>query len=184
MINQTILFYLNSFAGQSTLLDNVIVFCAQYLGWVLTAILLTWYGLRYRDDRELLERLALVFVPAGFASIVSDVIKHAYFSLRPFASLDEKVLEVLHALFRYGGTESFPSGHTVFFAALGVSLFFYHRKVGTLYMIGALTIGISRVAAGVHWPLDVLSGYILGAACALLAYFLNKKLRFVDIKQS
>lgn len=36
-------------------------------------------------------------------------------------------------------------------------------------MVAALLMGLARVAAGIHWPIDVLGGIILGCGMALLA---------------
>lgn len=68
-------------------------------------------------------------------------------------------------------TFSFPSEHATFFMALAVSLFFLHKKTGYVFMFFALLIGIARVIGGVHFPIDILGGFILGA---LVAYFVKK----------
>ncbi|MDP3734918.1 MAG: phosphatase PAP2 family protein [bacterium] len=44
-----------------------------------------------------------------------------------------------------------------------------NRLLGTLFMVAALLMGLARVAAGIHWPIDVLGGIILGCGMALLA---------------
>jgi len=54
--------------------------------------------------------------------------------------------------------------------ALGTALFAYHKKLGAIYILGALAIGVARVVAGVHWPGDILAGWFLGAVIGWLAY--------------
>ena len=36
------------------------------------------------------------------------------------------------------------------------------KKRGWIYLAGAALIGLARVAAGVHWPSDILAGAIVG----------------------
>ena len=57
---------------------------------------------------------------------------------------------------------AFPSGHATFFMALAFALFFNHKKAGYVFILFALLIGIARIIAGVHFPVDILGGFILG----------------------
>lgn len=75
---------------------------------------------------------------------------------------------------------SFPSGHAMLSAAtyltLGALLAHAQEKRRLRgYIIGAailvtFLIGVSRIYLGVHWPTDVLAGWCLGAAWALVCW--------------
>lgn len=66
------------------------------------------------------------------------------------------------------GTPSFPSGHaTVSFACATVLAVALPRLAIPLYLLAA-AIAWSRVVVGVHYPLDVLVGALLGTAIGLL----------------
>jgi undecaprenyl-diphosphatase len=43
------------------------------------------------------------------------------------------------------------------------------------FFVLALAIGYSRVYVGVHWPLDVVGGAVLGIATALLLLAVNRR---------
>ncbi len=65
---------------------------------------------------------------------------------------------------------SFPSGHAST-AAAGATSFARMLPATTILAIAlALLIGTSRVALGVHFPVDVLAGFAIGYACARIAF--------------
>jgi undecaprenyl-diphosphatase len=59
--------------------------------------------------------------------------------------------------------------------ALAFALFFSHKKIGYIFMFFAFLIGIARIIAGAHFPVDILGGFILGILTAYLVRFLSKK---------
>jgi len=85
---------------------------------------------------------------------------------------------VAHGSYVYSG--SFPSGHSMLSAAtyltlamLIASLQTRRSTKGLVYALAialVLSIGMSRVYLGVHWPTDVLGGWALGAAYSLAAW--------------
>ncbi|MEA1929608.1 MAG: phosphatase PAP2 family protein [Patescibacteria group bacterium] len=162
-INELTFRWFNDLAGTLSWLDALIVFLANYLGWVLLAILLAaiiWSWGRIFT----LPMVAWVAVTSLLAWVAAQVIKYLYFSPRPFL-----VLENVNQLIQHGANDSFPSGHTTLFMALGVSLYLINKKLGNVYIVGAVVIGLARVVAGVHWPLDILAGFILAWLIVLLS---------------
>ena len=63
---------------------------------------------------------------------------------------------------------AFPSEHTVIAFALAVTVFMHDRKVGWVFLICAILIGIARVIANVHYPIDIIGGAFLGTIVAVL----------------
>lgn len=64
---------------------------------------------------------------------------------------------------------SFPSGHTLASFEGAVSLILYHKKSGIAAVVLASLIAFSRLYLMVHYPLDVITGVILGTAFAFIA---------------
>lgn len=72
---------------------------------------------------------------------------------------------------------SFPSSHG---ANMGVSMFLLAMAFPAytwLFVIIALLVGLSRVYLGLHYPSDVLSGYLLGIAVGYGVWYSVEKLR-------
>jgi undecaprenyl-diphosphatase len=86
----------------------------------------------------------------------------------------------LHAL-----TKSFPSGHTtestVIFLTVATVIASletkHHPKIlaYTVAMFAIFAVGVSRVYLGMHWPTDVLGGWVLGTAWALAAWIILRR---------
>lgn len=83
------------------------------------------------------------------------------------------------------GANSFPSGHTVtIFTTLSVILFAFMPKARKwrlpftlgVVLFGAL-VGLSRVGVGAHYPLDVLSGALLGCVCGIFGVLVASRTR-------
>jgi undecaprenyl-diphosphatase len=61
---------------------------------------------------------------------------------------------------------AFPSGHSATAFACATVLAWYDRRLAVPAFVLAAAIAWSRVYVGVHWPLDVLGGAVLGVLLA------------------
>lgn len=148
--------------------DRVMEYVGEY-GIVLAMVLLVvwcWWSVRRRGDDDAASSVAaLVWAPlaAGIAVLVNVPIRGFVERPRPFN--DHQGLEVLVT----GKTDySFVSDHATIAMALGVGLFVANRKFGLVGIGLALLEGFCRVYMGVHYPTDVVGGFALGTAVALL----------------
>lgn len=107
----------------------------------------------------------LVWAPlaAGIALLINIPIRGFVERPRPFR--DHQGLDVLVD----GKNDfSFVSDHATMAMALGVGLFVANRKFGIAAIALALLEGFCRIYMGVHYPTDVIGGFALGTAAALL----------------
>ena len=168
-INETIFRAINGLAGQNHILDLFFVFISNALGYFLVAGLIVF--LVFHEDKKKGARdLFVVLSAAVGAYIIAKIIKTLFPHARPF-----EVLQNIHALSMNETGDSFPSGHATFYMALASALFFYHRKIAYAYLVGALLIGLGRILVGVHWPLDVLAGFIIGGFVGTTTFIVYQK---------
>ena len=157
-----------------------ILFCAVWLPWITIGWTLVYVLYRPIPNKDIwapfenislrLRQLAIVSVSALVAVLASNVLKNYFQIVRPY--LLNYNFHPLLSISDYG----FPSSHAAVFSAIGVALLFVNRRAGTCACILALVIGAARIFAGVHTPLDILGGYLLGTLIAVITgYLLTKK---------
>jgi membrane-associated phospholipid phosphatase len=97
--------------------------------------------------------------------------KELFSTLRPPAAL---LAGSFHLIGPDLQINSFPSGHTTAFFVLAglVCLQRTHAWIKFLVLLLAMFVGFSRIASGVHWPVDVLGAVIGGWFVAILAVWL------------
>lgn len=167
-MNQTLFYYLNSFAGKSVCFDDLVIFSSYYLGYWLVAGLFVFIILGKDKKREIKMLILAAFSVFLSRIIITEIIRFFYYVPRPFVN------NSVHQLIFHEASGSFPSGHAAFFFALAMAVFFFHKRWSILFFLGALLIGIFRVIAGIHWPVDILGGAIIGILSTWIIYqFLN-----------
>ena len=102
-------------------------------------------------------------IPVGIATIISELISMVYVRERPFVA-DQKV----RLLVPHSADGGMPSHHIVFMVALITTVFFYERRFATFLAGLTLITGLARVVAGIHYPSDIVVGFVLGAGIAYL----------------
>ena len=112
---------------------------------------------------------------AGLTALVAMVfgLLVTNLTIKPLFSRPRPWLEVpgLMALVAEHDPNSFPSGHTcaAFAAALSWRGRLPWKWAGRTAVALAICMGLSRLYVGVHYPSDVITGGLIGAACAWAA---------------
>ncbi len=119
---------------------------------------------------------ALLVVAAASSSLATHGLKVLLGRPRPDYAIVEQVPH----------TMGFPSGHAAFAMLLGgVMIYLVWQQVEYAPLRWAvcvalallvLAVGLSRIYLGVHWPSDVLGGYLFGASALPVLVFLKDNL--------
>ena len=106
------------------------------------------------------------------ADLLAVALKGVFDRERPY-----EVVPAADPLLRWDVAGSLPSGHAATSAAGAFILAYLLGRGGLGLALFAVAIGFSRVYVGVHYPLDVLAGALLGLAVGLVSAAVVRRLR-------
>ena len=164
--DEKVFLWINGWVGRVSVLDRVAEWVvSDYLVPVSLALALVgmWFVGRDRAVRQRHQIGVFVALTSmGCASLVVFTINAMYFRPRPFVDLD------VTRLFYPPTDSSFPSNAIAAAFGLAAAVWGVNRPFGTLLLIGASLYGLARVYAGVHYPLDIIGGAVIGAVVAVI----------------
>lgn len=142
------------------MLDFIVLFFATFLLWFLFfGLIILWFI----DGRIKKEQVVHALLAVTISWLIAHFIKYLFPTVRPFLVNGADV-----GVFFAPTDSAFPSGHTTQAFALAVTIFLHDKKIGWVYLICALLIGIFRIIANVHYPIDILGGALLGTLVAMV----------------
>ncbi len=169
---------INGFAGQYIWLDAAGIFFAQYFEYVLVFCLILFLflpvRLRFSAAAAKIKKnwhIARQAIAAALVSrfVFTEIIRYAAPIQRPFVEND------VNLLINHINSHSFPSGHAAFYFALSAVVFYYYKKAGISVFVASFLICLGRVFCGIHWPMDIAAGAVVGIFSAWLVLKLWKK---------
>lgn len=116
-----------------------------------------------------------VMIAGGFTAVLNDiVIKNIIRRDRPFETYPELANMCELAKYEFPDGFSMASGHSATSMAMAVAVMFFSKKWGGVSIAVSVLIGLSRLVLCVHFPTDVLVGWILGAGLSIGLHYLTK----------
>lgn len=146
-------------------------------GYTLVAAILIVIFLTWKHHRKEAYLFAIVLIMGLVINLALKTVIH-----RPRPSLSPLVA---------ASFSSYPSGHEmnsfVFYFMLAYYFYHFSRRKGLSMVVATgclglvILIGFSRVYLGVHYPTDVLAGYLAGSAWFVTAVLIGKSVNFYEL---
>jgi undecaprenyl-diphosphatase len=152
--------------------DVLMVFLSSFgNGFFLAAV--AGGALFFFDREHFGRRFVVIAIAVGAGALINEVIKEIVARPRPLAEFADGIRSGtvwVHTVFERHSRNSFPSGHAQAAFGTAAALAYYYRRWYVVVPVFALACGVavSRVCLGVHFPLDVAAGAVLGIACSLV----------------
>jgi len=169
--NQNVFLLINSFTGQSHILDFIMLCIAKYIPYIFIGLLFyLWFSKKQNEA-----------LYAGYATtlgiILNFIIGVFYYHNRPFAD------NIGISLLSHKIENSFPSDHTTFVVSIAFMLLTFKqtRIIGVVASILALWCGVSRVYCGVHYPFDIVGSIYVSIVAVTIIKLLSSKLNGLNI---
>jgi undecaprenyl-diphosphatase len=160
----------NSLVGHWQWVDVLVQVLSVYVVYLVPIILVMLWFYSHHS-----KKVALQAFGSGLLAwfVFSKFISHyLWYRSRPYVANDN-LKELIFTRPDY----SFPSDHAALLVALTVSVWLSgYRKLGIGLMIMAIVVGVTRVVAGVHYPLDVLAGAGIGFVAVMIVRWLDRPL--------
>jgi undecaprenyl-diphosphatase len=167
---------INDLALKNTWLDTFGLFFAIDFPYILTICLLMLLVFNYKKYRlVVLQSFLAGFLARGIAEFIRLFIDKP----RPFV---ENQVNFLHfkSFIEDINSRAFPSGHASFFFAISFVLFLYNKKLGIVFFTASSAIALARIYCGIHWPLDMVGGLIVGIFSGIIVLGIFKKIKKID----
>lgn len=170
MDNLSLFYLIFNQSGKNIWLDYFMIFGAEFV--IFIAIFLVFFLSLKKGIRER-RSLLLIFlaIPVGF--LIIKIIRLFVFEQRPYMSLH------LSPLISYYRGLSFPSTHTTIMSIIAFVFISNKSKWGLLFIFFLLWVAYARIYSGLHYPVDILGGFLVG----LISLLSSKQIvKFLKIK--
>ncbi|MFM7026155.1 MAG: phosphatase PAP2 family protein [Limnohabitans sp.] len=139
-------------------------------GWCVYVFTSPW---QLRNPRVFISWLCA----APLAGLMTRAGKALANNARPLGVLDPQTVHVIGDPLYFS---AMPSGHTITAFAAATAIYFSlpaprRLRFSWLFLL-ALSVGLSRVAVGAHWPADVAMGAVLGMVSGLFGAWLSHRI--------
>ncbi len=161
----------NGLVGKSGTFDALGIFAAVLLLPMLGFLILpAAFSSKVSEGEPWWKFVAHAAVSAGIAYAFVRVAGALMFRPRPFVSLSG----IQQLISMSPDISSFPSGHASVAFALAFAVWYADRVWGWVFFAAAAAISAGRVFVGVHFPLDILGGFLVGWFAAWAVQWIEK----------
>lgn len=169
MDNTNLFFLIYNSSNHSSVLDTLMLFATTYLLYITMFLM---FVLAFKGGVKEKKALILTVLAIPLAILLIKVIHLFYLEPRPFVTyhfspLTDNIPD-----------PSFPSRHATLSSVIAFSYLYFKSKWSYLFLIIMFWIGLSRIYVGVHYPMDIAGGFLVGIISLIIAKQVTKYLKF------
>lgn len=140
--------------------------CLQVVNSLLTKIMYLIYPLMliYLFCAQSNRLLAFILIPA-LSFVLVSVVRKLLNAPRPY-----EVWNITPLILKNTKGQSMPSRHVFSATIISMAILQLNLIWGIFFLISSLVIALCRVLGGVHYPRDVMAGFLVGIICGLLLF--------------
>jgi undecaprenyl-diphosphatase len=171
-LDTELLIYLNNLG--SVQYDGLWLMITKQQNWLPLFLLLLYLIFKKLGTKQTLYLLLFVAVLIAFTDQATNLVKSGFQRLRPCA--DPKVNTFIRVV-QFRDSYSFFSGHAANSMAVTVFLYLNLRRYFKCFYVlflWPLIFAYSRIYLGLHYPVDILSGYLFGVCSGFMLYKLHQ----------
>ena len=154
-------------------MNVLIIVLAKYL--IVPILLAGGLFFLFLDEQSKFRFLNLSILTFPLALVLTKTLALFIHTTRPFVS------EHIQPLISHAADNGFPSDHTVLTMTLAAVIFVFNRKAGFMLALLSLSIGLARILAKIHQPLDILGSIFIAILSTYVSWYALKKFKNIDI---
>ena len=167
-LDKKLFIFLNNLG--STPFDGIWLLITQQINWIPFFLILLFILFKNLGTKKLGIAILTVAVLITFTNEITDIIKFSVQRIRP---CNDDTLIGLIRVVKDSDTFSYFSGHAANSTAAMMFVYLILRKYyrySYLIFLYPLIFAYSRIYLGLHFPLDIVSGFIFGGLIGVLFY--------------
>lgn len=172
-LDQKLLIFLNSLGSQTY--DGFWLFITRQSNWTPFFLLLLYLLYKKIGPKQSLYLVLFIAVLLLFTDQTTNFVKHTFQRLRPCS--DPEINTIIRVV-QSRNSFSFFSGHAANSMAVATFLYLNFKqnfKYFGLLFLWPLIFAYSRIYLGLHYPLDILTGYFFGAVFGFTLFKIYQK---------
>lgn len=181
-LDKKLFIFLNNLGSEP--FDGIWLLVTKQFNWIPFFLLLLVILYKKIGTKQLVIVLLTVAALITFTNEITDLIKFSVQRIRPCN--DEELVGLIRIV-KDSDTFSYFSGHAANSTAAMMFVFLILRgfyKYTYLIFLYPLIFAYSRIYLGLHFPLDIISGYIFGSLTGILFYWIYKKIELQIIHKT
>ena len=162
--------FMNTWVSTSKLLFTIVSVLADVIVFLFPIFLVVVYIVWMKKKNDTFKEFSLrIFSSTVVAALINILIQFFFSKARPESALEW----TWRLLLKHLPTMSFPSDHAAVSMAFGVATYYFvyllvwtkvqkiMKRWAIFFILWSIVMSLSRVAVWIHWPTDILAGWVV-----------------------